>query len=75
MIELLKKLSWYLCISANVSADSGKVELVFEKTTPDIQWASVGKHLDQHNTYIQYDEYSMYSIVRPQFPKVFTVNL
>ncbi|WAR08299.1 NB5R4-like protein [Mya arenaria] len=44
--------------SVNISGDSGKVELVFEKTLHDVQWSSIGKHLNHHNTYVSYNHFN-----------------
>ncbi|XP_045197799.2 cytochrome b5 reductase 4-like isoform X2 [Mercenaria mercenaria] len=42
----------------NISEDSGKVEIVLEKAQPDVQWSSIGKHLDKHNLYIPDKNYN-----------------
>ncbi|XP_052809804.1 cytochrome b5 reductase 4-like isoform X2 [Mya arenaria] len=55
-IELEKEVS--LDCKMNISGDSGKVELVFEKTLHDVQWSSIGKHLNHHNTYVSYNHFN-----------------
>ena len=42
----------------NVSADSGKVEVILQKLQVDSQWATIGKYLDRHNQTVKYSEYS-----------------
>ncbi|XP_060588144.1 cytochrome b5 reductase 4-like isoform X2 [Ruditapes philippinarum] len=41
-----------------ISGDSGKVEIVFEKCQPDVQWSIIGKNLDKHNLYIPDKNYN-----------------
>ena len=45
-------------VTVNISSDSGKVEMVFEKRQAEEQWSSVGKYLDKHNKYVPYKEFS-----------------
>ncbi|KAL4233441.1 Cytochrome b5 reductase 4 [Mactra antiquata] len=55
-IELEKEVSDKYTV--NISGDSGKVEILFEKVTPDIQWPSIGKYLDKHQLYIPDKDYN-----------------
>ncbi|KAK3089389.1 hypothetical protein FSP39_003237 [Pinctada imbricata] len=36
-----------------VHKDSGKTEICLSKLRKDLQWKSVGKHLDQHNSFVR----------------------
>lgn len=41
-----------------VSNGIGKVQIVCIKSVPDIHWSSLGKLLDNHNTYEEYSKYN-----------------
>lgn len=43
---------------ANISNDSGKVEMVLQKSQSGIEWSSVGKYLDKHNQCIALQQYT-----------------
>lgn len=49
----------------NISSDSGKVELVFEKKLPDDQWSSIGQLLDKHNKYVPDKDFSEWQLLSP----------
>ena len=53
---------FFLCLSVTVANDSGKVQIVCIKSSPDIHWSTLGKTLDNHNTYVESSKYSKYRI-------------
>ena len=60
---ILKVIFAFLCLSVTVANGNGKVQIVCIKSTPDIHWSTLGKTLNDHNTYIEYSKYSKYDIV------------
>lgn len=62
-------------ILVNISSDSGKVELVFEKKLPDDQWSSIGQLLDKHNKYVPDKDFSEWQLPSPCFSQLSSLLL
>lgn len=45
-------------VEVQLSQDSGKVEVLFQKASPDIQWSTIGKFLDRHNKFTKCANYN-----------------